>query len=315
MSEIIDVPSGAAFGIAASFAGEMVHLPERARVIDDVLEWSAWESPWLMPQGRIGEACLRRFVRLANDSNTQHFADFAMRYGPLYLGSDGWPVGTADALPSRMDDGQGQSTRRVWFQEPLEGWRAWARYIGTVFVLWDELRDADEKIKDPELRLKRVGLDPGSLEPAFEMFEMNDLGWTASERLWPWHLLELLEIGDSADQQWDYLAGEVSTRLLEGVNFAVHMRGTRVSPRVELEQSWNPWLSRQVDSALPMIVGQLVATIIGRERTHVCANCGLPYPVQRRRRNGRCPECRPLARSESTQRSKARRRDREAQQA
>lgn len=132
------------------------------------------------------------------------------------------------------------------------------------------------------------------------------------ERLWPWKLLRLLLGCESADQQWERLAGEANTTLLEVVDFTVHLRRTRNSRRLELELPWQTLLGRPVDSALPAIVSQSLAAITGGERVHLCADCSVPYPVQRRRKNGRCAKCRLRARSESTQRSKRRHRVREA---
>jgi hypothetical protein len=334
LSEITTAPDGAAIRVGASFVGEAVSVPERARAVGDVLEWSAWLSPWESPEVRLDEACLHRFVRLADAPSTR-IAEFALRYGPLYLGPNGLPVALADDLPSRVDEdeslltgalavsGATDARRRVWHQEPLEGWRAWARYIRTILVLWHGLREADQPI-DPAWRLKQFNIDPGPEDLVFHAgtpllardesgeFWLSELGSTVSDLLWPRRVMLLLDDRRSAHEQWEMLAGEVSSRLLEVAGFTVHLRGTRDNPQLELEQPWNRRLGRDVDSAFPTIVGQLLATNIGGVRVQRCADCGMPYPVQRRRKNGRCPLCRPLARSKSVQRSKVKRREREA---
>ena len=125
--------------------------------------------------GRIDSACLREFIRLA-DCRPEKIARFAERYGPLFLGPHGLPVNDAD-LPSRIDQsepplvgptigstGEQLITYRVWYREPIEGWRAWARYVGTVLVLCHELCGGERIVPDERTlrRPKRIGYDPGS---------------------------------------------------------------------------------------------------------------------------------------------------------
>ena len=155
LSDIVKDARGTAISAAASLIEDTVSLPDRVQINNDVLEWSDGISVGRMRDGRLNDDCLSRFVHLA-DASSRHFAAFALRFGPLYLGPDGWPVATADDLPSRVDEDE---PRRVWYQEPLEGWRAWSRYIRAVFALWYELRTGEHIIVS-EVRLRRLGLDP-----------------------------------------------------------------------------------------------------------------------------------------------------------
>jgi hypothetical protein len=329
LSDIMATASGTAFGAAASFAGTRVHLPERVQIRDDVLEWSEGRLVRDIRGGRIDGACLRRFVRLV-DAPPEQIAGFARRYGPLYLGAHGYPVAEPDDLPSRIDkdvppiigpyiSGKPLVTNLIWRQEPIAGWRAWARYVGTALVLSHELRVGERIV--PDVRLKRCGLDPGPKNPEIDddsplltrdaegTFQLSELGRTVYDRLWPWRLLRWLDDCKTADDQWDLLVGDVNLRLLQVADYAVRLDGTLESPQVELGRPWfQHRFGLRVDSALPTIAGQLLATVSEGQHTQLCAGCRLPYPVKRRRENGRCPECRLRARSASAQRSKAKRR-------
>jgi hypothetical protein len=328
LSEIIASANGTAFGAAASFAGMWVHVPERTQIRDGVLEWSDAKIVKDMRSDCIDNACLRRFVRLA-DGRPEQIASFAGRYGPLYLGEHGYPVDRREDLPRRQDEseppvigpylrGKPLITHRYWHQEPIEGWQAWARYIGTVLVLCHELRNGERIV--PDVRLKRLGFDPGPRNPDIDddspclaldsqgEFELSELGETVYDRLWPWRVIDWLDQCQTADEQWDALVGDVNLRLFEVVRYSVVFGGTINSPQVILAQPFRHRLSLHVHRVLPTIAGQLLAAISGGERTQLCADCRLPYPVERRRHNGRCPECRMKARSASAQRSKAKRR-------
>ena len=136
-------------------------------------------------------------------------------------------------------------------------------------------------------------------------------GQTVYFRLWPRRVLRSLDACRTAAEQWRVLAWDVSFWLLPMVSYAVFLSGTAERPRIELGRSaWDRKFDFSVRSALPTITGQLLATITGGRNTQLCADCRLPYPVERRRQNGRCPECRPAARSASVKRSKAKRRKR-----
>lgn len=345
------------FGVAAPFAGGWVFLPERVRIIDDVLEWSDWIAVGEMQRGRIDEACLRTFVRLA-DAPPASIEAFALRYGPLYLGPDGLTVATADELPSRVDreecpptgasvaGGATDSPGRVWYQEPVEGWRAWARYVRTILVLYNALRGAKTGITpDRHLYQARIPLGPPEPmhndNPSMERYvahlrrlspglmrrlreaakgpegqHAHELYLTVYDRLSPWRLCRLLEDAKCPDRQcthercahkqWEYLILDVNERLLAVANFTVCLRGTRDNPRVDLEQLTELRIRRSVDSALPTIASQLLASLTDQGRTQLCHDCRLPYPCLRRRQKGRCPECERLARNARVRASKAR---------
>jgi hypothetical protein len=336
LSEILVEAQGTAFSAAASFTNTRVHLPERVQIRDGALEWSDGLRVMDVRGGRTDSACLQEFVSLA-DGPPEEIARFVERHGPLFLGPHGLPV-HADDLPSRIDEseppivgptigrsGESLLTHRVWYREPIDAWHAWARYVGTVLVLCHELR-AGERIV-PDVRLKRIGFDPGSRDPELDddspcvehdaqgTLRLSELGTTVYFRLWPWRVLRALDACRTVDDQWRVLAWDVSFWLLPMVSYAVTLRGTAEHPRIELGRSaWDRKFDFQVHSAMPTVAGQLLATIAGGRSTQLCADCRLPYPVERRRKNGRCPECRRRARSASVQRSKARRRSRETTQ-
>jgi hypothetical protein len=335
LSEMLAGADGSELGAAATFSDMKIQLPERVQIHDGGLEWSEGVVVADMRFGRLNGACLRHFIRLADAPETK-IASFARTYGPLTLGEDGYPV-DQDDLPSRIDEEEPPAigptlpgsdepliTRRVWYREPLAAWRAWARYVGTVFLLSHELRAG--KLAVPDVRLKRLGLDPGPNDPNFEhdspyierdatgTCQLSALGRTVYDRLWPWRLCRDLEACHTAEEQWALLARDVSLRLLGGLPYEIRLAGTAQHPRVELGQTLFEQMFgyRRIYSALPIIAGQLVAAISGGRGTQLCADCRIPYPVQRHRKNGRCPECRRRAHSAAVQRSKKKRREREA---
>jgi hypothetical protein len=330
LSQITTSANPAAVGAAGSFAGNWVRVPELVHVQDGVLEWSSEEQTAAdMRLSRIDEACLRRFIRLA-DAPEKQIVSFANRYGPLYLGTRGYPVDDQHGLPIRREPGEGAPRSkgkspfdRLWFQEPIEGWRAWARYLGTVLVLGYELRRG-ERLAVPERRLTTAGLNPGPRNWEIEErsrcltrgasgeLALSGLGETVYETLWPWRLIDFLTEFRTVDEQWRARIADLSMHVLEKVPYRVAISGIRQSPRVVLVQPWRHRSSLEIHHALPTIVGQMLALLTGEEHTQLCAGCSLPYPVQRRHQNGRCPECGLKARSASVQRSKARKRERDA---
>ena len=331
LSEVLAEVDGAALGAAATFRDMNIQLPQRVQIRAGTLEWSDGVIGADRRFGLLNGACLRHFVRLA-DAPEAKIASFARTYGPLMLGEDGYPVHHGD-LPSRIDEDEppvigptfrGRDRplvwRRVWCQEPLAAWRAWARYVGTVLLLSHELRAG--KLDVPDVRLKRLGLDLGPSDPNLEddspyverdatgTYQLSALGLTVYDRLWPWRLCRELEACRTAEEQWALLARDVSLRLLGGLPYEIRLAGTAQHPRVELGRTLHEQLFgyRRIHSVLPMIAGQLVAAISGGQGTQLCADCRLPYPVQRRRKNGRCPECRKRAHSAVVQRSRAQKR-------
>jgi hypothetical protein len=336
LSEILEKADGAALGAAATFSDVKIQLPQRVQIRGGILEWSEGVTMADWRFGRLNGACLRHFVRLAYASEAR-FATFARTYGPLMLDEDGHLV-DQDDLPSRLDEDEppvigltfrGREKpsvwRRKWYQEPLDVWRAWARYVGTVLLLSHGLRSG--KLHAPDVWLKRAGLDPGPNDPDLEddssyiecdetgTYQLSALGKTVYERLWPWRLCRDLEDCRTAEEQWAILARDVSLRLLGGLPYEIRLAGTAQHPRVDLGRTLHEQLFgyRRIHSALPIIAGQLVATISGGHGTQLCADCRLPYPVQRRRKNGRCEECRKRAHSAVVQRARAKeRRENEA---
>jgi hypothetical protein len=143
----------------------------------------------------------------------------------------------------------------------------------------------------------------------------HELYLTVYDRLSPWRLHRSLQAVKCPDRQctheicarkqWECLTLDVNARLLAVVNFTVRLRGTRHNPRVDLEQSADPWFRRSVDSALPTIASQLLARLTNQGRTQLCHDCRLPYPIQRWDPKGRCPECERLASNARTRASKA----------
>lgn len=328
LSEIMPGAGGTAFGASAALTGRRLHVPERAHVRDGVLEWSAAYTLAEIRTERSSDACLRQFIRLAN-APPQKIAEFAKRHGPLHLGTHGLPVAEINDLPSRRDDdepprkfgvasGHPLLIRRKWFQEPIEGWRAWARFVGTIVVLAYEVRNG-ERIVVPERRLRAAGLDPGPPNPMIEddspfirreedgSLSLSLLGRAVYQWLWPWTLIHDLGECKTADEQWKTIAAHAAV-ISHEVNYAASLAGTRSHPTIELgppTRRFDFGAPLRVDSVFPTISGQMLATITGGSHTHRCTDCQLPYPVKRRRANGRCPECRMIARSASVQRSKA----------
>jgi hypothetical protein len=197
--------------------------------------------------------------------------------------------------------------------------------MGMVFVLSHELRLGARIV--PDVRLKRLGLDLGSRNPEIApdslclertgagKLAFSDLGETVYETLWPWGVIDWLDRWQSVEEQWGALTAHVNMTLFEraAMSYKLFLGGPMASPRVAIVRPFaERFTAGTVQTAFPIIAGQLLAAITGVERTQLCEDCRLPYPVQRRRANGRCPECRPRARSASAQRSKAKRRDREA---
>jgi hypothetical protein len=312
-----------------------VEFPARVEVRGDHLEWTDNETGWGSRFGKIDSSCLRRFVRLAGKPAEQ-IAAFAQNHGVLYLSSEnGFPVLEKNDIPFRIDDdypptvgpkigGELLITHRLWRQEPIEGWRAWSRYVGIVLVLSYELRKGD-RIIAPEVRLRKyidhgdldLGLKDTWLEDDSPYLErgpdgamvLSDLGRTIYNRLWPWRLMRELEQRKTAEEQWRWLARDMSARLFPQVEFAIHLDGTADRPQVVLDRPFNERFLAGVGVhrthyVLSSIAGQLLATIRG-DMNH-CFDCGLPYPIKRRRARGRCPECARIASNKSARRSKAR---------
>jgi hypothetical protein len=332
LREIMATAKGSSYGAAAAAVESRVMLPARVQINGEILDWSDHDGTGLGERsGHIDDACLRQFARLA-DAPPDRFVTFARHYGVLYLGKGGFPV-HPDDLRRRVDHdhppwigpcvgGQPIEDFSVWYQEPLEGWRAWSRYVRAVYVLCHELRQG-ERLVVPEVHLSRLGVDIGPkdrdvminayLEPTSDgELQMSDLGWTIYSRLWPRRLCRELQRCQTVEAQWDCLVQDVGVRLLRQAEFEIRLGGSWAAPRITLDR---PFLDRiamvwRVHHALSTIIGQLLASASGRANQHQCVDCRLPYPVQRRRENGRCPECRMKARSASVQRSKARQRAR-----
>jgi hypothetical protein len=195
-----------------------------------------------------------------------------------------------------------------------------------VLVLGYELRKGG-RIIAPEVRLRKytdhgeleLGLKDPWLEDDSRYLErgpdgagvLSDFGWTVYYRLWPWRLMRELEQRKTAEEQWQWLAKDVSARLLAQVEYAIHLVGAVDRPQIVLDQPFNERFLGDVGVhrthyVLSSIVGQLITTIRGDMNN--CFKCGLPYPVKRRRAHGRCPECARIASNESAQKSKAKKR-------
>lgn len=335
LSDIMPDARGMAFGASAAVAGGRRHVPERVQVRGDVLEWSNARTLAQRRYSPAGGTCLRAFVRL-HDAPDTRIADFAGRYGPLYLGLSGRPVPDVKSLPSRRDEeelpligpylrnGTPIVTHRIWHQEPIPAWRAWARYIGILLVLSAALREEPgTRLVAPERRLRAAQIDPGPKNPEFDddspfvqrdetdELRFSPLGWTVWHWLYPWQVIRELDAAKSPEDQWECLMAGVSEAVCREVPYGVALGGTPARPEVTL-LPYRPPLDFghlfSANSAFPLVTGQLLAAITGGHHTQFCASCHLPYPVQRRRANGRCPECRKPARSASVQRSKAKRR-------
>lgn len=329
LSEIMTTTKETTFSAASAEIEQRVRLPARIQVSGDTLEWSADDGTGRgLRSGRVDKGCLREFARLAA-APPEKFVRFARSYGVLYLEKDGFPVHPDDAPrrvdaehPPRQEGHPVLETPSVWHQEPLEGWRAWSRYVQAVFVLLHEIRKG-ERLAVPAERLSKLGIviptdrnthiddDSPCLErgPDGEL-GFSDLGDSVYHKLWPRRVCNELERCQTVEAQWDCLVRDVSVRLLRQTEFEVCLGGSWAAPRVALDR---PFLERvradpPVHYALSTIIGQLLATFSGGANTHHCADCLLPYPVQRRREHGRCPECKRRNQRERTQRFREERR-------
>ncbi len=328
LSELLATGQRSGYGAAVATAGARVVLPMRVRIHGDQLEWSDTDAfgDGVPPRGSIDGACLRSFVRLA-DAPSERIAGFARRYGVLYLGERGLPV-HPDDVPKQRDDSVPPrdhvrvgkfDIHPVWHQEPVDAWRAWSRYVGTVLLLAHELR-AGERIIAPERRLRSAGFEPGDPKgwidddsPCLERapdgsLELSELGWTVYQRLWPWRLIRDLDQCRTAAEQRRRLANDVSLWMLPFADYEVALGWSGPLPQPRLDR---PIVDRIVDGAVnnafTTVAGQLIAAMSTGRNLQQCTVCFIPYEVQRRRQNNRCPECAKVARSASTQRSKAKR--------
>jgi hypothetical protein len=332
LCEILENAKSSAASPLATASPPRIGVPVRTQICGDLLEWTDDETGWGLRSGKKDGSCLRRFIRLADQPDAQ-IAQFAQDYGVLSLGTGGFPVAKAD-LPSRVDEDYppivgptvGKTTLitpRRWRQEPIAGWRAWSRYVHLVLMLSYALKQGEKIARDYHLRI--VGFDPGPDDPDLDddspyikrwpdgKLQLSDLGETVYDRLWPWRLMQELGQYATVEEQWQWLMQDVSVWLLRQVEYEVRLNGRWDAPRIVLDrplhERW-PLDGRSVHYALSTIVEQLIRTILGG--MNVCRDCWLAYPVERRRQNGRCPECARLASNKAARQSKARSRAREA---
>ena len=135
------------------------------------LEWTLGDPAhhhW--SQGKYAAGCLYRFIELADEKDNERFAEFARDYGVLGLSRankslkdssvtiDGdvlntgeyeyWRPGVADgSVPPWVDP---QSRRHdIWFWEPLDGWREYARHAKAILSATVSLRRG-EPVRDDD---------------------------------------------------------------------------------------------------------------------------------------------------------------------
>jgi hypothetical protein len=283
--------------------------------------------------GRTDLDCLWHFIRLADAHSEEEFARFARKHGVLYLAPHGIP---GSSPPRRIDpeapvplstlgttDLVGKfrpfDLRERWHQEAIEVWRAWALHAKLVLVFGIALRD-DDRIA-PQSFLHRHGIDSGPDLPHVQFEEdsiyvertdrgelqLSEYGFTLFWRLSPTRLIRDLEECDSVVTQRKCLAWYLDHQWLHFTDLTLRIEWIGSRPQIQIDRpiTKRDWLSG-VHWCFPVLAGQLVATILSDRRVNFCVNCGMPYPCERRRLGGRCPECRESARRATKRAWKAR---------
>ena len=317
-----------ALGASAALRGHAILLPRRVRLRDGFVEWTADEARNEPPFRRDRGPLLDDFIRLAvaHPKQDERLVGFVRRYGALHLGDNGVPGGTPPSeedptVPPLVGPRIGGNlivTHSMWHREPVEAWRAWARQAWLIVVLGLALR-GQQRI-EPDIRLRRSGfglpprvdtieLDDGSpcVEPTADGgVQLSDYGDTLYRRLDPWRLIRELGACRTLEEQRMCLAGEVSLRWLRLGSYELRMEWGAALPFVRIDRPLFDRLAPDgVHWCFPALAAELAAWLSSRQQLHECFDCHLPYPVERRRKHGRCPKCRRAAASESSQRSKA----------
>lgn len=302
-----------------------MRLPVDVRVRDGFLEWKEW-SNWRNPSDWIvDEGCLERFLRLDDPrrSNDEDIVRFARRYGALSLDEHGLPGGTPISVPDPDSPPPPKGPRvggkaivldETWNREPVEAWRAWARYAKVVLVLGLALHDG--RRIDPEWRLRKANFYAPPMDeelpedaPYFTRTTSGVVKFSEyGEKMVLWYrLIRDLDRAKTLREQRTRWAWDIEGHWLNFSEAALLCTWTKQTPVISLDR---PMRQRGVAAdpwCFPIVAGQLVATVISGGGMVQCTEgrCGDWFRGERQTKNRKCPDCKRRANSQASQKWKA----------